>query len=73
MEERARSAKRRDYGEWERTVEKWIVLPVAEMGRKTGREGDGIAGHRVTAKKSKREDRKMIMVFKYTKKYAREI
>ena len=27
-----------------------IVLSVAEMGRKTGREGDGIAGYRVTAK-----------------------
>jgi len=26
------------------------LLPVVEMGRKTGREGDGIAGYRVKTK-----------------------
>lgn len=73
MEERARSANRRNYGEWERTVERMDRAADGGKGTEDGKRrrwnwwasGDG--------KKSKREDRKMIIVFKNTIKYTRKI
>ena len=72
MEERARSANRRNYGEWERRVERMDRAAGGGNGTEDGLRkrwncwvsGDG--------KKTKREDRKMIMVCKNTIMYTRK-